>query len=91
MSLLPPSPSPTCVQSSPVCAATPGLSGRHAADPRHCALSVLLDVAELEKKLKADAGRLTPAAAPAVEKALGRYQGDFLAGFCLPNAPGFDQ
>ncbi|MBI3958623.1 MAG: tetratricopeptide repeat protein [Chloroflexi bacterium] len=53
--------------------------------------AVLVDAAVLEDQLQASAGHLSPDSAARLEKVLALYRSDFLAGFHLPGASGFEQ
>ncbi|MBX3000454.1 MAG: tetratricopeptide repeat protein [Caldilineaceae bacterium] len=73
---------------------------RHAADyllitPETLAIApnpaVIVDVATLEGQLATITERLSPHSATQLALALGIYRGEFLAGFYLPDASGFEQ
>ena len=50
-----------------------------------------VDVIDLEEKAEKLAGRISSDTAPQLEQALALYQGEFLSGFHLPNAEGFQR
>ncbi len=52
---------------------------------------IRLDVAELEAQMTATGGRISSLTAPQLEQCLSLYRGEFLAGFHIDDAAGFDE